>query len=122
MKGSAKKLERMGSEERPSAPAILGNAKAGRRNGRRKTPTTRFGDLALVRWGKASLHTIGSYISHWLAAGAILVISGFTPDHWVARIAQGLYDAWNDIDGRFAVVLIGVTIIVGDLLHSRHKR
>ena len=66
------------------------------------------------------------HVTHWAVGGACLVLTGFAPEEWTARlvhwlgITEHLQAAWPaSIDPRMAVVTLGTAIIVGDLLLRR---
>jgi TolB-like protein len=73
-------------------------------------------------WEKAREHA-----SNAVVGGAILVVTGFTPEHWVAEILHALHLSdvraqWPSfIDGRLLVLSAGVAIIVGDMLWRKHR-
>jgi TolB-like protein len=73
-------------------------------------------------WEKAREHASNAVIG-----GGILVVTGFTPEHWAAEIIHALHlsDArsyWPSyIDGRLFVLSAGVAIIVGDMLWRKHR-
>lgn len=73
-------------------------------------------------WAKIREHA-----SNAVVGGGILVLTGFTPEHWVAEILQKFHLAdvrsfWPAvIDGRLVVLTVGVAIIVGDLLWRKHR-
>lgn len=82
----------------------------------------------------AKLHFIGrvlekarEHASNAAVGGAILVITGFTPEHWVAKILHALHlsDVRSQlpafIDGRLLVLSAGVAVIVGDVLWRKHR-
>ena len=52
------------------------------------------------------------YISHWILAGLVLVLSGFAPEYWIASFVHAI----AALDDRFIAVFAGVTIIVCDTL------
>jgi TolB-like protein/tetratricopeptide (TPR) repeat protein len=70
----------------------------------------------------------GEYLTHWVVAGTIIVLTGFTPDHWFAHFLQHVPErilhAWPaQFDFRVVIVLIGMSIIGGDVLvRSRAHR
>ena len=73
-------------------------------------------------WENAREHA-----SNAVVGGAILVVTGFTPEHWVAEILHALHlsDVRSQlpsvIDGRLLVLSVGVAIIVGDVLWRKHR-
>ncbi|MBI3703511.1 MAG: tetratricopeptide repeat protein [Rhizobiales bacterium] len=82
--------------------------------------------------GKACLlgrlwEKIREHASNAVVGGGILVLTGFTPEHWVAEILHKLRltdvrSFWPSfIDGRLFVLTVGVAIIVGDLLWRKHR-
>lgn len=70
---------------------------------------------------------IREHASNAIVGGCILVLTGFTPEHWVAEILNSLHLSdvglfWPPfIDGRLFVLSLGVAIIVGDLLWRKHR-
>ncbi len=72
-------------------------------------------------WEKTREHA-----SNALVGGAILVLTGFTPEHWVAEVLHRFHLSdpralWPSfIDGRLFVLTLGVVVIVGDLLWRKH--
>lgn len=78
--------------------------------------------LAGRLWEKTREHA-----SNAVVGGAILVLTGFTPEHWVAEVLHrlrlsGVASFWPwFIDGRLFVLTLGVAVIVGDLLWRRHR-
>ena len=64
------------------------------------------------------------YLTHWAIAGAIIALTGFAPDHWIAdlfnhlAIPENLRDGWllRTFDFRLGLVAIGVAIISWDVL------
>lgn len=69
------------------------------------------------------LTTGREYLTHWVIAGAILTLTGFSPDHWVAgllarlSIPDSIRHGWlSAFDIRVALVAIGVAIIAWDVL------
>lgn len=76
--------------------------------------------------------TVGrEYLTHWAVAGAIIALTGFAPEHWVAdlfshlAIPESLRDGWllRIFDFRLGLVAIGVATIVWDVLRrSRHQK
>ena len=73
-------------------------------------------------WEKAREHA-----SNAIIGGSILVLTGFTPEHWVAELLQSLHlsnarSFWPSfMDGRLFIVSLGVALIVGDDLWRRHR-
>jgi len=64
------------------------------------------------------------YLTHWVIAGAIIALTGFAPEHWVAdlfshvAVPQTLRDGWllRTFDFRLGLVAIGVAVIAWDVL------
>jgi adenylate cyclase len=64
------------------------------------------------------------YLTHWAIAGAIIALTGFAPEHWVAdlfshlAIPESLRGGWllRAFDFRIAFVAVGVAIIAWDVL------
>jgi TolB-like protein len=69
--------------------------------------------------------TLGrEYLTHWAIAGAIIALTGFAPEHWIAdlfghlAIPESLRGGWllRAFDFRLGFVAVGVAIIVWDVL------
>jgi len=69
--------------------------------------------------------TLGrEYLTHWVIAGAIIALTGFAPEHWVAdlfshlAIPESLRGGWllRTFDFRLGLVAVGVAIIAWDVL------
>jgi TolB-like protein len=81
-------------------------------------------------WGRRIFTTGREYLTHWTIAGAVITLTGFSPDHWVAdllrhaAIPDSLRVGWlPTFDVRIALVGIGVAIIAWDVLRrSRLQR
>jgi len=74
-------------------------------------------------WAMARVHASTAFVG-----GLVLVLTGFTPEHWVAYAFQafhlpvGLFSRWpSSLDPRLIVVLLGIAIIVADVLWRRHR-
>jgi adenylate cyclase len=72
-------------------------------------------------WEKTREHASNAAIG-----GGILVLTGFTPEHWAAELMQvvpGRVRAFwpSHLDGRLLVLTAGVAIVVGDLIWRRHR-
>jgi adenylate cyclase len=70
---------------------------------------------------------IREHASNAAIGGGILVLTGFTPEHWAAELMQVVperaREIWpSQVDGRLLVLTAGVAIVVGDLLWRRHRR
>src|SRR5579863_8166069 len=80
-----------------------------------------------MKTGGGSLwHVARDYTTHALIGGAILLLTGFVPEEFLAHtiraanIPEGVLHLWSTgIDLRVAVVVIGMSIIVGDLVLRR---
>jgi len=75
---------------------------------------------------KHALATAREHLTHWFTAGAILTLTGFTPDHWVERLFHGLkLDGLRDllpaVDYRLLAVGIGVAISTCALIFQSRK-
>ena len=77
---------------------------------------------------KHVLHTGREFVTHWAAAGIIVAATGVAPDHWMARLLDGLHlpgDAlhlWSSqIDLRWVLLGLGLTLIVGDIAWRRTR-
>jgi len=75
-------------------------------------------------WDAAREHATNAVIG-----GSILVLTGFTPEHWVAEavhklhLPDNLLSRWPaGLDARLIAVSIGIAIIVGDTLWRRRHR
>jgi TolB-like protein len=74
--------------------------------------------------------TVGrEYLTHWVIAGVILTLTGFSPDHWVAglfnrlSIPASIRHGWlAAFDVRVALVAIGVAIIAWDVLRRSRQQ
>jgi TolB-like protein len=73
--------------------------------------------------------TAREHISNAVVGGAILVLTGFTPETWMAKLLSVLHVpdslrvAWPSfLDARVLVLAAGVAIIVGDTLLRQRKR
>ena len=85
---------------------------------------THDGEVGLLArlWGKTREHATNAVVG-----GGILVLTGFTPEHWVAEVLHRLHlsdlrASWPSfIDGRLFVLTLGVAVIVGDLLWRKHR-
>jgi hypothetical protein len=120
MPGQSKRFGRT-TGRRQASPAGTSNSE--KTKGKRLRQTTlakRSSERMLPGWSRAVLRVAKDCIRHWTAAGMILVLSGFAPEYWVARLVHAIWDAWIAIDGRVTVVLVGMTIIVCDTLLRRH--
>jgi len=69
---------------------------------------------------------VREHASNAVVGGLVLVLTGFTPEHWVANGVEALHLPRNllasltfGIDPRLIVVTIGVALIVGDTLRRR---
>jgi TolB-like protein len=74
-------------------------------------------------WEHAQEHA-----THWLVGGAILALTGFAPEEWLARtvdtlhISPAVLHLWNaGIDIRLVPICVGVAFIVGDALWRRGR-
>ena len=74
-------------------------------------------------WETARVHASTAFVG-----GLVLVLTGFTPEHWVAnafhalQLPEGLFSRWpSSLDPRLIVVLLGIAIIVADVLWRRHR-
>jgi adenylate cyclase len=71
----------------------------------------------------ARVHASAAFVS-----GLVLVLTGFTPEHWVTyafeafHLPVGLFSRWpSGLDPRLIVVTLGIAIIVADVLWRRHR-
>src|SRR5664279_4214351 len=72
-------------------------------------------------WEKTREHASNAAIG-----GGILVLTGFTPEHWAAELMHVVPERvrafWPSyLDGRLLVLTAGVAIVVGDLIWRRHR-
>jgi adenylate cyclase len=74
-------------------------------------------------WETARVHASTAFVG-----GLVLVLTGFTPEHWVAYVfhasylPEGLFSRWpSGLDPRLVVVALGIAIIVADVLWRRHR-
>ncbi len=72
-------------------------------------------------WEKTREHASNAAIG-----GGILVLTGFTPEHWAAELMHVVPERvrafWPSyLDGRLLVLTAGVVIVVGDLIWRRHR-
>jgi adenylate cyclase len=72
-------------------------------------------------------HTVREYVTHWSVAGAIVAATGAAPEHWFADLFheanlphEALPQWLEHVDYRLVVVVVGLSIIVGDNLW-RHR-
>jgi pimeloyl-ACP methyl ester carboxylesterase len=82
----------------------------------------------MVRGAGRFWHGAREYVTHAVVGGAILTLTGFAPEEWLARVVhtthvpEGVLHLWAaGIDVRAVIVVIGMTIIVGDLLWRRRS-
>ena len=73
-------------------------------------------------WEKTREHASNAAIG-----GGILVLTGFTPEHWAAELMHVVPERvrafWPSyLDGRLLVLTAGVAIVVGDMIWRRHRR
>src|SRR5664279_3245762 len=76
--------------------------------------------------------TVGrEYLTHWAIAGAIIALTGFAPEHWVAdlfnhlAIPESLRDGWllRAFDVRIALVAVGVAVVAWDVIRrNKHEK
>ncbi len=69
-------------------------------------------------------HTAKEYLTHWVVAGVIVTMTGFTPDHWIANLfhavnLDSLRQALPSADYRLIAVGVGVAVVTGDFLFRR---
>jgi len=69
--------------------------------------------------------TVGrEYFTHWVIAGAIIALTGFAPEHWVAdlfghlAVPETLRGGWllHAFDFRIGLVAVGVAVVAWDVL------
>jgi hypothetical protein len=70
---------------------------------------------------------IREHASNAAIGGGILVLTGFTPEHWAAELMHVVPERvrafWPSyLDGRLLVLTAGVAVVVGDLIWRRHRR
>lgn len=78
---------------------------------------------ASENWFKHLLAVAREYLTHWAIAGAIIALTGFAPEHWVAdlfghlAIPESFRHGWlPGFDIRIALVGVGVAIVAFDVL------
>ena len=71
-------------------------------------------------------HTGREFLTHWMVAGLIVAATGVAPDHWMANIVHQLHlpheamHLWGaDIDPRWILLALGLTLVVGDIVWRR---
>ena len=69
------------------------------------------------------------YLTSWVVAGAIITLTGFSPDLWVAAILDRLAIRENfslrglpSFDIRIGLVAIGIAIIAWDVLRRNYSK
>jgi TolB-like protein len=77
---------------------------------------------------KHTIHIGREYLTHWIAAGVILALTGAAPEHWLADLFQGInvspeaLHLWAaNIDLRIVLSGLGFAFIVGDLIWMRSR-
>lgn len=75
------------------------------------------------------LTVVREYLTHWAIAGAIIALTGFAPDHWIADLFHHLAIPENlrlgllqTFDIRIALVAVGVAIVGWDVLRRGAHR
>ena len=78
---------------------------------------------------KRVVGTVREYVTHWVLAGAIIALTGFAPEHWFANafhylsLPEGLLRWWPaGFDFRVLIVLVGMSLIAGDVLVRSHAQ
>jgi len=71
--------------------------------------------------------TFREYVTYWAVAGAIVMTTGFAPDHWVAHVFHEIPSGWRQafpsgIDYRLVLVFLGVLMIVADVVLRNRRR
>jgi hypothetical protein len=64
--------------------------------------------------------TLGrEYLTHWAIAGAIIALTGFAPEHWIADLLShfSIPESLRTVDIRSGLVAVGVAIFAWDVLH-----
>ncbi|MEW9586750.1 hypothetical protein [Paraburkholderia sp. DGU8] len=82
-----------------------------------------------IRTLKRLSRTLRGPVSGWAVGGIIIAITGFAPQVWIARFFHQIASPADvhrliplALDVRVAIVLIGITIIVGDVLYRNRLR
>lgn len=75
------------------------------------------------------LTTAREFLTHWVVAGIVLTLTGFTPDHWIAHVLHYLKlpdesrsSFLSAIDFRLLAVGAGVALITGNVLWRDRQR
>ena len=76
--------------------------------------------------GKKLFTTIREHLSNALIGGLFLMLTGFTPEHWIVELLHALHispdllKSWAfGLDPRLLLMLFGVAVVVGDILLRR---
>lgn len=76
--------------------------------------------------GHKLLETVREHASHAFVGGLFLIVTGFTPEHWVDKFLQTVHLSHEDVvrwlfgaDPRVLMVLVGVAVVAGDTLLRR---
>ena len=76
--------------------------------------------------GKKLFTTVREHLSNALIGGLFLMLTGFTPEHWIVEllhavhISPDLLKSWAfGLDPRLLLMLFGVAVVVGDILLRR---
>lgn len=71
-------------------------------------------------------HTGREFLTHWMVAELIVAATGVAPDHWMANLVHHLHipaeaqHLWGaDIDLRWVLLGLGLTLVVGDIAWRR---
>jgi pimeloyl-ACP methyl ester carboxylesterase len=73
-------------------------------------------------------HLVREYATHAAIGGAIVTLTGFAPEEWLARVVhathlpEDMLHLWSaDIDLRTVAVVVGVAVIVGDAMWRKRS-
>ena len=76
--------------------------------------------------GKKLFTTVREHLSNALIGGLFLMLTGFTPEHWIVEflhaihISPDLLKSWAfGLDPRLLLMLFGVAVVIGDILLRR---
>ncbi len=73
--------------------------------------------------------TAKEYLTHWVVAGLIVALTGFAPEHWIARLLElveiptGIRQSFlSAVDYRLLAVCIGVAIIAAEIIIRNRRK
>jgi hypothetical protein len=67
------------------------------------------GKVPLEIWAQLREH-----LTTWAIGGTLIIVTGFTPEEWLARLFESIDLPRVNFDVRIILVLLGVTIVAGD--------